>query len=129
MKSVMKKTLQLIGLLLLTSLLGGCVLFHGYAPPVQQGNVIKAASLNQLHLGMSKSKVLDIMGPPVLTNTFRDNSLDYIYTYQIYGHRLAEKKVIISFSNGRISRITKNLNIGMMPKNLVKGRLFGTHWM
>lgn len=108
MKTIWRTT-QITLLLLASALFSGCVLFHGYRAPVQQGNVIKTAQLNQLHNGMSKNQVIAIMGTPILTNTFSDNRFNYVYTYQIERQRLHEKRVIVSFDHGRVNHVEKDL--------------------
>lgn len=106
----MKKILFTCAMLFLGSQLSGCVLFHGYAPAIQQGNVIVPAQVNQIHNGMSKDQVQAIMGSPVYITTFSDSRYDYVYTYQkpCLGKRY-QQNVIISFSGGGVSNIQKNL--------------------
>jgi outer membrane protein assembly factor BamE (lipoprotein component of BamABCDE complex) len=58
------------------------------------------------------------MGTPVYVNTFRDNEWDYVYTYQKYGHRLEESKVIVHFSDGQVDSVSKDLNPRMNPLTL-----------
>lgn len=107
----MKRLSLLITLIFLALQLSGCVLFHGYAPPVQQGNVIHLAKVNRLHYGMSKQAVETLMGSPVYINTFKDNVIDYIYTYQVYDNRLSDKKVIVTLRNNRVVKIKKDLRV------------------
>lgn len=107
----MKKIITACLVFSLAFLLNGCVLFHGFAPPVQQGNVISVAKVDQLHLGMSKAQVEALMGSPVHTSTFNNNRFDYVYTYQKPFRAMHTKIVIVSFSNGAVSNIQKNLSI------------------
>lgn len=105
----MKKTLFTCAMLLIGSQLSGCVLFHGYAPPIQQGNVIVPSQVNQIRNGMSKYQVQSIMGSPVYVTTFSDSRYDYVYTYQKPYHPMLEQNVVISFSGGGVTNVQKNL--------------------
>ena len=93
----MKKLIQGCFILCAALLLNGCVLFHGYAPPLQQGNYLSVKQINKLRIGMSKTQVEAIMGTPILQNTFNDNQWDYVYTYAVQGHHGIIKKVVINF--------------------------------
>ena len=109
----MKKLLHLGITLLLASLLGGCVLFHGYTAPTQQGNVLPVAKVNQLRPGLSKQDVLSILGSPVYTNTFSTKWV-YIYSIEKFGKPIHTRQVVITFRNGQVSQIVKNMKV--MPR-------------
>lgn len=111
----MKKLLRLSALLLLASLLGGCVLFHGYAPQMQQGNVLPVAKVNQLRAGLSKQDVLSILGSPVYTNTF-SNRWVYVYSLEKYSDPIHTRQVIITFRNDHVSQIKKNMKVAPKKK-------------
>lgn len=102
MKASMKITCLLAGCLLL----GGCL--HPYQPDIQQGNVITPQMRSQLHVGMSKEQVLDLLGDPVLTNLFNDNHWPYVFTYQHSGGRITKKQMDLYFQNDRLIRIQGN---------------------
>lgn len=112
----MKKILLLTFTLFISLQLNGCVLFHGYAPPVQQGNVINQSKLNQLHRGLSQRAVENIMGSPVYVNTFSDNTLVYIYTYQPSYKPMRKQQVKIFFRRGQVVKIQKDLPPVPLPK-------------
>lgn len=105
----MKKILHICSALLLSLQLSGCVLFYGYAPPVQQGNELPEGKVKQLHVGMTRTQVENILGSPVYTTAFSNNRLNYVYTYQVYGKRIQEKRVIVYFRNGAVSSIQRDL--------------------
>lgn len=106
----MKKIILLGSMLFLSLSLSGCIFFHGYTPTVQQGNELIPDKVNQLYVGMSQGQVIDLMGSPVYTTTFSDNRLDYVYTYKKGSRPMWLENVIISFNNGVISNIQKNMN-------------------
>jgi outer membrane protein assembly factor BamE len=101
-----KSTLQ--ALCVLASLtLAGCTL--DYHPDIQQGNMITAKQVGQLHKGMAKSEVSAIMGSPILANTFDTQHLNYVYTYQKPGKPMKQRRVIVTLQHGKVSHIEKNI--------------------
>lgn len=98
----MKKNLALITLLVSLS---GCSFVHKMN--IEQGNSFTPEMVQRLHPGMSEDQVREIMGTPMLTNTFDNNRLDYVYTYQP-GHKpMTEKRVTLYFKN----HILKNIQV------------------
>lgn len=101
----MTKKYFFLAVLLLS--LTACIRVHKM--DIEQGNVITPDMVSQLHTGMSEARVKDIMGPPMLVNTFTPNRVDYVYTYKPgYGAR-QEKSVALWFKNGRLINI-KTMN-------------------
>lgn len=82
-----------------------------YRVNIQQGNIITPEMVHELHVGMSKEKVYDIMGSPVLLDTFNDNRWAYIYTFKAgRGHKYEHKHLTIYFRNNKICKmVTKNV--------------------
>lgn len=76
-----------------------------YRVNVQQGNVITADMVQKLHVGMPKEQVYDIMGSPLLVNTFNDNRWAYVYTFKPSRGPYVQKHLIIYFRNDRIIRM------------------------
>lgn len=83
-------------------LLSGCV----HKMNIQQGNIIDQESVNKLHLGMTQEEVRDILGSPVLINTFRDNQVDYVYTNKPGHGKGVEKNFTLIFQGDRLKQIT-----------------------
>ena len=48
---------------------------------VQQGNVLTAKQLKQVHRGMTKQQVIRVLGNPVLTDVFHPDQLVLIDLY------------------------------------------------
>jgi len=96
-------------ILCLALILTGCSWIPVYRPSIQQGNIIKADQVNQLHRGMSKLEVRQIMGDPILQNTFANNELNYVYTYQPNRKPMTLKRISLTFRNNRLIRIEKEL--------------------
>ncbi|EKD55332.1 MAG: SmpA / OmlA family protein [uncultured bacterium] len=76
---------------------------------IEQGNIITEEQVNKLHPGMSKDAVKEMMGTPVLMNTFADNRIDYVYTYQPGHGERTEKYITLNFKNGRLVKISGNM--------------------
>lgn len=72
---------------------------------IEQGNVISQDEIAQLHSGMSEAQVKAVMGSPILVNIFTPNRLEYVYSYRpAYDERI-EKRVSLTFSQGRLAHI------------------------
>lgn len=76
---------------------------------VQQGNVITPDMIAKIHLGMTQTEVKDILGPPILSNVFDKNRMDYAYTYKPGHARETEKSMTLIFRNERLVDIQGNM--------------------
>lgn len=84
------------------NLVGCGKFFRVHRLDVQQGNIITDEMMHKLHKGMSRQQVIDVLGYPVLTTLFEDNTLEYVYTWQPgYGNR-TEKRLVIDFRNNKV---------------------------
>lgn len=63
----------------LASLLWGCSI---HRMDIQQGNALTQEMLAKLKVGMEQRKVRRIAGTPLITDPFRNNRWDYIYTFK-----------------------------------------------
>ena len=78
MTLTMKNTKFIITISLL-SLLFGCSI---HRMDVQQGNALTEEILEKLAIGMAQRKVLRIAGTPLITDPFRKNRWEYVYTFK-----------------------------------------------
>ncbi len=102
----MKKLL----ILLLVSLLTSCSWVHRM--DIEQGNIITPDMLCRLHVGMTKTQVKDLMGTPMVMNTFTNNHEEYVYTFKPGGKQTCEKYVLLQFDRGgRLRHIDTSGNI------------------
>ena len=62
-----------------TALLAGCAV---YKPEVLQGNFVSREQVSVLQPGMSREQVRQVLGTPLLTDMFRANRWDYVFTTQ-----------------------------------------------
>lgn len=90
------------------TLLAGCGL-HIYQPNIQQGNLMSAEMMDQIRPGMSKAQVENILGEPILVNTFDANHSAYVYTFQKNGGTIERKNVEVYFSNNHVTRVQKSV--------------------
>jgi outer membrane protein assembly factor BamE len=103
--------LHLAGLICLCLILAGCNLTKLRLPrvhklTVQQGNVITQDMIDTLKPGMSRSQVAYIMGEPIFQNPFNSNRWDYIYTIELPGVFVDERRVSVYFDNDRLAYFT-----------------------
>lgn len=98
---------RLLILTLLGFMLSGCMFVHKM--DIEQGNVFTPEMVKQLHPGMTQKQVTDIMGSPMLMNTFNDNRVDYVYTYMPGGKKATESYVTLIFKNGRLKAVEGNM--------------------
>jgi len=91
----MKKTLFAM---ITIAALSGCV----HKMDIEQGNIITPEMVNKLHTGMTEEQVKNIMGTPMLLNTFDNNRIDYVYTYRPAYDKTTEKNVTLIFRNHRL---------------------------
>jgi outer membrane protein assembly factor BamE len=89
----------------ITSLLSGCSILPIHKMDIEQGNVMSTSQIQRLRVGMSRSQVANIMGQPILMNTFADNRSTYVYTFKRGGGRMSERYVTLSFHNGYLASI------------------------
>lgn len=79
-----------------------------YHPDIQQGNDFIPLK-NEIKLGMSKSEIIEILGPSMLQKTFSDSNSDslvYVYTNYATGSRnLTKQSMTLYFKNGRLIKI------------------------
>ena len=94
---------KIVSVLLLGLMLSGCMFVHKM--DIEQGNVYTPEMVQKLHIGMTRKEVTEIMGTPVLMNTFDDNRVDYVYTYQPGGKNRVEKSFTLIFRGNRLVAI------------------------
>jgi outer membrane protein assembly factor BamE len=104
----MRKLLLLVTLIIISSsgVLAGCTtVIRPYRPPVQQGNVLDQGVVRQLHVGMTQQQVEQLLGKPMLKDTFQPQRMTYVYTYRPSRGASQQKQVILYFRNNRLARI------------------------
>lgn len=89
-----------------TFILSGCI----HKMDIEQGNVITPEMVSKLHTGMSDEQVKNIMGTPMLLDTFDDNRIDYVYTYKPAHGNMTEKNITLIFRNHRLREISGSMS-------------------
>ncbi len=96
---------MLLAALTLSLLLTGCIT----RMDIEQGNILPEDLVHKIHPGMSEEQVKNVLGNPVLVNTFNNNRLDYVYTYRPGHAEMTEKYMTLTFRNHRLTKIDGNL--------------------
>lgn len=86
-------------------LLSSCSIIPVHKMDIQQGNIFTPEMTHKIHRGMSEAQVRDIMGTPILLNTFNDDRVDYVYTFQAGNNPMSEKYMTLIFRNGVLQEI------------------------
>jgi outer membrane protein assembly factor BamE len=102
--------LKLLATCIILSLVGCSQSQWLYRENIQQGNIITSELVQKMRVGMSKEAIRDILGPPLLIDTFNDNRWTYIYTLKTSKGKYIERHVVIYFKNNRANQIkVKNI--------------------
>ncbi|HLB58417.1 MAG TPA: outer membrane protein assembly factor BamE [Gammaproteobacteria bacterium] len=99
---------KLLSLLAISLILSGCSLFQIHKMDIEQGNVLPPDAMQKLHVGMTEVQVKEMLGTPILLNTFNDNRVDYVYTYKPSHSVMSEKCITLIFRKGRLVTISGN---------------------
>jgi len=109
------QNLKTSGLLLVLSLLVGCVFPGVYKIDVQQGNILEKETLDQLKVGLNRKQVRYLMGSPILESTFNPDYETYIYTIQLSGGLISRQNITLHYDNDILQHIDKK---EILPDNL-----------
>ncbi len=69
---------------------------HRYDLP--QGNYVTQAMLDRVQVGMSKLQVRRALGAPMLTDVFKPNRWNYVFSFRHPNGRVDLRKVIVQFN-------------------------------
>lgn len=88
---------------------GGCAswLPSGDRMAVQQGNVLSAADLEALHPGLTRSRVRELLGTPVLNAPFHRDRWDYVYYDVEAGRAVSPQRLTLFFEGDMLTRIVE----------------------
>lgn len=91
---------------LLAVILSGCGLITADRPVVQQGNVLTADDLSQVEPGLSRARVRELLGNPVLQPTMRPDRWDYVYSRTEGGTEVSDpQRLTLFFEGDRVARV------------------------
>jgi outer membrane protein assembly factor BamE len=82
----------------------GCV----YRMPIQQGNYLDPAQVDQLETGMTRSQVSFLLGTPMVPSGFDNDRWDYYYNLKISQLKApVSQRLTVYFENDKVSRIER----------------------
>jgi len=71
---------KFLSALLLALMVSACGFL--YKQPIYQGSLLKADAIAQLHVGMAKQQVLNLLGTPAIADPFHHQRWDYTATHR-----------------------------------------------
>ncbi len=74
----------------------GCV----YRINIQQGNLLDAALVDQVEVGMTRTQVRFLLGTPLVNNPFDENRWDYYYYFKSGKTRATTTQHFVVFFDG-----------------------------
>lgn len=97
-----------IAALVLLLALSACSLPVFFRVPIVQGNIVTAAQVTKLKIGMTKKQVAYILGTPLIKSPFESNRWDYVFYYRNPNAHVRETKLDLYFADGRLTHIEGN---------------------
>ena len=86
------------------SLASGCV----YRINIQQGNFLDQAAVETVKPGMTRSQVRDLLGTPMVADSFDKERWDYIYYLKKGRSRHVDsRRVTVYFEGDKVARLDK----------------------
>ncbi|WP_202903948.1 outer membrane protein assembly factor BamE [Halomonas huangheensis] len=111
----MQKLTGIVTLSLALALTSGCTYFSVYKRDLTQGNLVTAAMADQLHPGMSRQQVIDVMGAPLLEAPFNASQWDYIYRVdEAYGD-IKQRRMTLTFAGDQLTNIQREGSFSTTP--------------
>jgi outer membrane protein assembly factor BamE len=90
----------------------GCV----YRPDIQQGNLLKISTIEQVTVGMSRSQVRYLLGTPMVSDPFAPDRWDYVYSLTYGRERHTDlAHFVVRFDGEKVSSVEK-LNLPEPPR-------------
>lgn len=100
---------KILSLLISAALLSSCAFIPVHKMDIEQGNVVNQNMVNKLRIGMTQDQVKEILGTPVLLNTFSDNRVDYVYTLKQGNEPAVEYYITLTFRNGHLKEYNRTV--------------------
>ncbi|MBC7995451.1 MAG: outer membrane protein assembly factor BamE [Rhizobacter sp.] len=84
--------------------------FLGFITPyrveVVQGNVLTKEQVALVKPGQTRAQVRDVLGSPLLTDTFHADRWDYVFTIRRQGAEAQQRKVLVLFEGDKLKSIS-----------------------
>lgn len=90
------------------TVLSGCSFLNSlvYKIDIPQGNYIDSRQVEKLRVGMTKEQVNFVLGTPVASNPFDQNTWHYLYRYKTGKGVLLKKELIVAFDdNNKLNKV------------------------
>ena len=78
-----------------------------YKPTIMQGSVLEMSDVNLLQIGMTKNKVMDLIGSPSIIDPFHQYQWDYINHSSIEGETKIQYRLRLIFDGNILAEIDK----------------------
>ena len=78
-----------------------------YKPTSMQGSVLEMSDVNLLQIGMTKSRVIDLIGSPSIIDPFHQYQWDYINHSSIEGETKIQYRLRLIFDGNILAEIDK----------------------
>ena len=88
-----------------------------YKPTIMQGSVLEMSDVNLLQIGMTKSKVMDLIGSPSIIDPFHQYQWDYINHSSIEGETKIQYRLRLIFDGNILAEIDKTGLSGLLVNN------------
>lgn len=95
--------MQKLALLLMLTLLTGCIFPGVYKINVQQGKILDEEQLTKLDKGMPRNQIHAILGDPVMLNPVDESREYYNYSFQKSGGEIRKQRVIVYYDGDTYS--------------------------
>jgi outer membrane protein assembly factor BamE len=89
----------------LLALLASCTAYDFSRRVHEQGNLLPAAEISQLKLGMSKETAAKILGTSLMSPTFNNDRWDYAYTWRKGSGPITVHHLSLEFKNEKLVHI------------------------
>jgi outer membrane protein assembly factor BamE len=76
-----------------------------YRVEIVQGNVVTKEQAEAVKPGMNRAQVRDILGSPLLTDTFHANRWDYVFTIRRQGAEPQRRSVVVLFEGDTLKTV------------------------
>ena len=84
---------------------------------VQQGNVITQQMVDKLEPGMTRRQVIFVLGQPVVSNPFRQDTWDYVYWFKAPDHDPIVNHLTLHFDDDVLTSFTGDLKPSGAPRD------------
>ena len=88
-----------------------------YKPTIMQGSVLEMSDVNLLQIGMTKGKVMDLIGSPSIIDPFHQYQWDYINHSSIEGETKIQYRLRLVFDGNILAEIDKTGLSGLLVNN------------